>query len=35
MVNWEKLGISIKKIPGKEKLGKANVSWEKLGKLVL
>ena len=30
----EKLGILIKKIPCKKKFGKANVSWEKLGKLV-
>ena len=28
--NWKKLEILIKKIPGKEKLGKANVSWENL-----
>ena len=29
----KKLGISIEKIPGKEKVGIVNVSWEKLGKL--
>ena len=30
----KKLGIPIKKNSGKEKLGKANVSWKKLGKVV-
>ena len=34
IANWEKLKILIKKIPAKEKLGKAYVSWEKLEKLV-